>query len=187
MLKGKLNEKLRSLILKAVLDDLPETDYRAEATELLQSSARTQMPKEVAKLYDDPELRGYLQVVRYNTHTFLGDVFLTGVKIYPKDTEDEVRERGFASEGAKMSFVPPKAVEAQVKLMGVKYREQQSRRYAIRTKVRNLLRECSTVDEVRKKMPEFARYLDNLHAPADKTTAKKEDILADLRKGGWKP
>lgn len=63
----RLNKTHKKAFVRAVMDDVPRRDFIGEVKKLLQAEAAKVLPSKVRAVWNDPELRGFVETSSYYT------------------------------------------------------------------------------------------------------------------------
>lgn len=160
----KLNNSDRDAFVNAVMDDVPQVDYSAQARKLVLDAAAAKLPPKVRALWNDKDLRSFVRCDKW-VRTPFG---LDSVHIPPV-------------EGA----VTPQ-LQSELENLAVLAQEQRTARRELERKVRATIISCSTLNQAKERLPEFEKYL-----PVDRGSTGTvnlpavANVVADLTKAGW--
>lgn len=160
----KLTMSDRSAFVRAVMDDVPSEDYAAQARKLVQDYFVSILPPAVRAVYDDKELRHYL-----NGHEKYGFGVANGYYI-----------------GAAAEVRLPDELQAKLSDLGAIDSDQYQKRIALIAKLEAAIKACVTLKQAKERLPEFEKYL-----PADRgeTGVKNlpaiSNLVVDLTNAGW--
>jgi hypothetical protein len=161
----------RDAFVRAVMDDVPQTDYDSQAQEIANGIVRDAMPAKVRDVYDDPELRDYLRSECFYGGNYLDSIYLYGVHV----------RRDRADDAMKLSDIINQALAD----LSQKAETQTKTRRELRDKARAAIYACNTLKQARDALPEFVKYL-----PADRNGATSNvpviaGLVTDLMAAGW--
>lgn len=157
----KLTTAIREAFVRAVMQDVPFTDYKEEIRVFVQAMAATKLPPKIKEIYDDLQLRGYLNTER---------VYIGGGYIQYYGTEDLV--------------LSPDLQEVVNKLEVLKD-EQDAKHHALRTKLTAVSRSAKTRQQLINMLPEFEKYLPADEAAADRTVPCVANVVSEFMQAGW--
>ncbi len=187
-----LDKGYKARIVRAIMADIPVIDYSAQAQALLQAKAIERMPAEVRAIYDNPDLRGWLQarMVFFEGHLHACSMFWQrtsnvahygGHSVYAERTHNNIGEedRKLVAEVKAQMDKLARAAEAQWRVRCSMEDKLFSMLASIRT-----LRQAKTLLE-----PELHKYLPEelpkSRKPAQASTALVPYVVAGLREMGW--
>jgi hypothetical protein len=171
----KLTNSLRDTFIRAVMDDVPETDYEAEQQRIATEWAVSIMPPKVRAVWDNKNLRHYIQ-----THLFaqvlsfddIGDgqpLSITGFYIpVPNDLHPQMDE----------------ATKRALYALEVQLHSQNARRRELRNKLRTTVYALTTTTALEKALPEFTKYLPKAVSKTENLPAVA-NLVTDFVKAGW--
>jgi hypothetical protein len=159
----KLSNYHRQTFVDAVMNDVPRVEYSEQARSLIHAEAAAQLPAEIKKIYDNKELRGWLQAnTAVATPRNLSSVYAV------------------AHAGYKPSPELQTILNELSELAGI----QHEARAELRARVKATIAACSTRARAMKMLPEFEKYL-----PSDDNTTSNlpavANLAAELVKAGW--
>lgn len=164
----KLTEHNRNSICRSIMNDVPQPEYYEVMLRALVDAAVDLLPDEVKKLWYDPELRSFV-----NTASIYCDS-IGYVKGVPW-SDDSITFDDFGP-------AAPALMDKVRELEDIKVECEAAER-----RVRAALKGCSTVNTLRKRYPEFKKYIDmefgkgsNSENPPAET-----NLITDLMKLGW--
>lgn len=160
----KLTKYHRQAFVRSVMDDVPKEDYEAKVHALVIEDSILQLPEKLQKIARDKTLSQYVNREHYwmrefsNTYVFCisrGDFKLTA--------------------------------EAQAKFdeLNTLQMAQNEARQQLRRKLESAINSCTTDTQVRKALPEFAKYLPEAESPVDRTVPVIANLVSDLMSMGW--
>lgn len=158
----KLTNDDRAAFVRAVMDDVPEVDYRERATKIILDDVVPRLPAKVIACWKDKETRGFI-VCNRGVHTPAGVVYAP-------------------------PFEGPLSESAQKALGDLKkpHDLQVSGRRKLKSEVAALIKACSTLKQAQERLPEFAKYLPAERSPAPSLSPLvAANTVADLTKAGW--
>lgn len=160
----RLNKNHKDAFVRGVMNDVPVVDYRGQARKLMQDWLVEHMPPPVRAVYNDPELRKYLdsshRYFHYVAGCFYGQALLEGSRDVPKALENKLRE------------------------LDGKHEAQFENLAELRYKLNNTIAGCSTLKQALKLMPEFEKYLPTENE-ATKNLPAVANTVAALIEAGW--
>lgn len=159
----RLTKIHRDAFVRAVIADIPTTDYTEEARAIVLEDSITQLPKPLHAAARDPVCKPFLET----TSTWLG--FKSGMTVFAQ------RYGG---------FTPTSTAKKRIDALRAKYDEQNARLSEAESKVRGVIEACSTVRQAKERLPEFAKYLPEELEKSTNLPAIA-NVVADLTKLGW--
>lgn len=158
----KLTNTIRSAYINSVMNDVPETDFKEQATKIIMSAAIASLPPAVAKIYSDPKTRHFVKTT-WNSFGFL-------TLTYPSGGDRPV----LSSEDTRILAELAKANTAQYTALNV-----------LRDKVKAAVYSCTTRKALVELLPEFEKYLPSEQEAASKNLPAIANLMVDLVKAGW--
>jgi len=164
----KLTEHNRNSICRSIMNDVPQPEYYEVMLRALVDAAVDLLPDEVKKLWYDPELRSFV-----NTASIYCDGigYVQGV---PWNNDNITFDDLGSAAPALMNKV------RELEDIKVEYGATERR-------VRAALKGCSTVNTLRKRYPEFKKYIDMEFGKGsnDENLPAGTNLITDLMKLGW--
>ena len=154
----RLTNYMREAFIRAALDDVPRVDYREQMQVAATKAAVDFLPPKVRAIYDDKELRDYL-----NT-TYIEQFCVPGIN---------------AGQELKL------AVKAAIKPALALAAAQQQRDDDLRRKIKACAYAAATRAALVKMLPEFERYLPADDQAACRTLPVVANVVAEFVKAGW--
>jgi hypothetical protein len=154
----------REAFVRAVMADVPTVDYDEQAKQLVQKAARDAMPPKVQAVYDDKDTRGFLTCEFYAMPGSLANAYL----YHPKGWKHDAK------------------LDKKLQELAAGKKAQDQARQELRSKLKSIINNCSTLKKAKELLPEFEKYL-----PAERETVKADNLPAvtglvtDLMKLGW--
>lgn len=158
----KLTNSIRSAYIRSVMNDVPEKDYKEQATKLVMAAAIASLPPAVAKIYSDPKTRHYI----HTTWNSFGFITLT----YPSGGDRPTLSKEDTRTLAELS----EANTTQYKL-----------RNDLQDKVKAAAYSCTTRKALVELLPEFEKYLPSEQEAASKNLPAIANLMVDMVKAGW--
>jgi hypothetical protein len=161
----KLNISDRDAFVRAVMHDVPRTDYLEQAHKLVQADICSHMSPRVLAAYEDRTEREYFGA----RHLYFSPHIASGYYI-----------------GALASYQLSEALKVQLEELSAKHIEQSNTHAALRQKLQSIINGCSTLKQAKERLPEFEKYL-----PDDRTTTGTTqlpaiaNVVAELTVLGW--
>jgi hypothetical protein len=187
-----LNKDHKSIIVRKIMADIPVIDYSAQAQALLQAKAVEKMPAEVRAIYDNPDLRGWLQ----SRHVFLEGHLHTcnmfwqrtsNVAEYGGHSMYAYRVHNNIGEEDRKLVVD---VKSQLDELARAAEAQWRARCSMEDKLKTVLTGIRTLKQAKALLePELHKYLPEEPPkngkPAQASTALVPYVVAGLREMGW--
>lgn len=160
----KLTKYHRQAFVRSVMDDVPKVDYETQAHALILEDSIMQLPEKLQKAAKDKVLSQYLNMDHHWLREF-GSLYVFNLR----------------QDGFKLS------PHAQVKFdeLNELQKAQNLARMKLKTKLEGVINSCSTDTQVRKALPEFAKYLPEAESPVDRTVPVIANLVSDLMSMGW--
>jgi hypothetical protein len=159
----KLTNTLREAFVKAVMADVPATDYNDLARKTAQDDLCAQMPSKVFALYQDTKLRDYLK----NGFWHGAPGSLSGLCLY-----------GWGR------LVPTETCMVELRRLADLKSRQDSERAKLRAPIAAAAMAATTTNRLVELLPELVRYL-----PVDATPSRAlpvvTNVVSNLRAAGW--
>lgn len=162
----KLTSYMREAFVRAVMDDVPEVDYREKAEEAVTVFVVSLMPPAVAAIWNDKALRPYLGQERYS---FYRDCHWTLTAPWFSAPEKVTGNPG---------------LQALVSRLYASHMDQRTQREELMRKLKAAASGCSMVKQLKAMLPEFAKYLPEEAAPS-KNLPAVANLVTDFMKAGW--
>lgn len=155
----RLTNYLRDAFVRAVMDDVPDIDYRELVQERATANALRLLPPAIQQVWKHAEMRGFIKM----DSAYIGGFYLyvPGVSIDATKIEDD-------------------DIHAWAKL----HDTQSEMRSELESKVRAVAYSCTTREALLKQLPEFQKYLP-IDAPKSATLPAIANLVSDLVKAGW--
>lgn len=159
----KLTQTIRQAFVSAVMADVPEVDYRAQAQTVLIDEARRQLPPKVRALYDDKSTQHF---VRTDNHYIL-------------------HQYVYIPCGRGDRFVVAEAAQQRLDELTKLFDEQIERRKELQQKLHACALACSTRKALVEMLPEFEKYLPADEAAANRALPVVANVVAAFEQAGW--
>ena len=155
----RLTKDDRSAFVRSVMNDVPRVDYEQQAKDRVQAEIYAQMPPKIQAIYDDKNLRPYLEthgVWMFGTYArFAGILIGYNTKCDLSDLE--------ALRDAQQNSIDAMAA----KLSGV-------------------IGSCATLKTALERLPEFAKYLpEDRDSTGTENLPAIANLVSDLMAAGW--
>jgi hypothetical protein len=187
-----LNKDHKSIIVRKIMADIPVIDYSAQAQALLQAKAIERMPAEVRAIYDNPDLRGWLQSrhVSLEGHLHTCNMFwqrTSNVAEYGGHSMYAYRVHNNIGEEDRKLVVD---VKSQLDELARAAEAQWRARCSMEDKLKTVLAGIRTLKQAKTLLePELHKYLPEEppknRKPAQASTALVPYVVAGLREMGW--
>ena len=164
----KLTKVHKQAFVKAVMQDLPQVEYREQAYKLMQDFVTSRMPKEVRATYDNKDTRHWLQPQSRYIDA-VGYIGYVGMSI----NEDSMKspERDILVAELK-----------QIEKLACAQREQLK---AVEEKINAVIAGCGTRKVALARLPEFEKYLPTELEGATAGVPMITDLVVSLTSLGW--
>lgn len=161
----KLTKSILDAFVSSALKDVPQEDYQEQIRKIVYDIAVANLPPAVAKIYQDPDMKGYI-----NTgYTY---AFGTSLCVPFQDAQGKVTVD-----------IPPK-IQEKLKELQDKHAEQVKVFNNLEFKLRTVAYGCNTRKQLLERLPEFEKYL-----PSDTTVSTNlpaiTNLMTDFVKAGW--
>lgn len=159
-----LNKFDRQAFVRAVMDDVPMTDYQDIARKKAKETVISLMPKEVQAVYNNHP--SYLNSSGVSLPGMLENIYM------PTPSYSVIKNSA-------------PEVWAEMVEMEIKLQKQNTQRKALEEKITAIIEGCRTLKQAKERLPEFEKYL-----PAERgTTGTKNlpvaNLVAELNAAGW--
>ena len=164
----KLTNLIRDSFINAAMQDVPSVDYEKQAQDLFEKAALDVMPAAVARIYKDPETKGYVN---------LTNIQFAGFSHYiPSESHSSL------GGPSAMPLLGSKCEELE-KLQQA-YKAGRTKNDELRNSLRSVAYSCTTRKQLLEALPEFEKYLPAL---MDKTVGLPavSNVVSDFVKAGW--
>lgn len=169
----KLTNHLRDAFVRAVMNDVPDTDYAAEQQRVATEWAVSIMPPKVRAVWDDKNLRHYIEAHHYSQQLCFDDIgdgqqlWVGGFSIpAPHDLHEQMDD----------------ATKRTLYTLEAQSNEQHRRRRELREKLGIIVYALTTTAALEKALPEFAKYLPKA---TSKNLPAVANLVTDFVKAGW--
>lgn len=157
----RLTNTIREAFVRAVMNDVPQIDYEEQIVKVMQDDLAAQMPRKVRAVYDDLELRGWLNTPHMYVGHGVGYRYLYG------------------AEGA----ITEQAVK-EISRLGELLEAQEESREALTAKLTGVANSVTTRKTLVEALPEFEKYLPE-EVISTKNLPAIANVVSDLVKAGW--
>lgn len=159
----RLTNSDRDAFVRAVMDDVPKTDYSEQAMKLCEEAFLKAADPRLLAVYNDPKLRDRLEG-RY--------VALPGYlqNFYHRLVDDKTLT----------------ALRSQLEELANKHREQVESRSKLETQLRGAIYGCTTLKQAKEVLPEFEKYLpQERDGKVIRSMPVVANLVTDLMNAGW--
>ena len=155
----------KKAFVKAVMGDVPQIDYKAQAQAAFEKWLVLMLPPKLAAVFADPQLKSALDTQWLDHSKFPLIVRYQRCGDYAEN--------------------PPTSLIDELTNLDALYDEQLMRRVLLEEKLTGAIGGCSTLKTALARLPEFEKYL-----PADRDSTGVSNlpvanVVADLVKAGW--
>lgn len=168
MSTNRLNGFRRRAFVESVLNDTPYIDYQEQINAVAQAALLEYADPKVRAVYDDPTLRRCLD---YN----YSERFASN--------KDSVH--GYYAVHVVTDHVLPEEAMAEIIALAKKNKEQNRVRSELRDKLTALIQGYNTLNQARKALPEFEKYLQDEEPEKTKNLPVIANVVTDLMNAGW--
>lgn len=158
---SRLTNTLRQAFVAAVMQDVPQRNYSEEAREAAQAAVAKTLPPEVRAIWNNPQLRGYVATFQLS----LGEAMYVQL---PGSWNEDSKQ---VAKTATRDLVKA-AIDQRVKLD------------ALRQKLNAVANAHTTVEGLKKALPECTKYLPSI-PPSPKSLPAIATLVSDLTACGW--
>lgn len=146
------------------MDDVPMTDYKEIAHKKAKETVVSLMPKEVQAVYK--KYPSYLSSNGVNLPGLLENLYM------PTPSYSAIKDQA------------PDVWQELINLE-IKYREQESQRSELKSKLTTVIEGCRTLKQAKERLPEFAKYLPAERGTSGTSNLPVANLVADLTAAGW--
>ena len=158
----KLTKAIRQSFVRAVLDDVPQVDYKEKARKLIQDHFVSLMPPAIKKIYANRELREeYLHKDYVHYYFFTAQVFMG----HSQDLKGNI-------------------IEHTLKELREAEKEQEKQYDELESKLEGIARSFTTTQKLIEQFPEFEKYLPT-EAEQLKNIPAVAEVIPALMAAGW--
>ncbi len=161
----KLTKYIRDAFVSSALKDVPQEDYLEQIRKIVHDTAVANLPPAVAKIYQDPNMKGYI-----NT----GYTYAFGISLCVPSPDGHGR--------VTVDF-PPK-IQEKLGELSDKHTKQVEVFSNLEYKLRTVAYGCNTRKQLLERLPEFEKYLPNETAVSTNLPAIT-NLVTDFVKAGW--
>ena len=162
----KLTEHNRNSICRSIMNDVPQPEYYEEMRKALVEAALDEMPEQVRLMWLDEKTRPFVNIT--SVHCY-GIGYIDNVP-YPSDQTMDV------------NTLRPQVIDKLHELKKAKNEFE-----AMQKRVRANLSSCTTENSLRKRFPEFKKYIDMEFGAegTSKNLPATNNLITDLMCLGW--
>lgn len=161
----KLTNSDREAFIKAVLDDVPQTNYDEEARRKVQAFAVSRLPAELQAVYKQHS--AYFETVWFHTPGCLNSVYAVG------HTSWDIKE-------------VDKALWQELQELSNQKRAQLVTQTELHQQLKAAIYSCSTLKKAKEMLPEFVKYLpEDRNGVVDRSMPIVSNLLTTLTNAGW--
>lgn len=161
----KLTKYIRDAFVSSALKDVPKEDYLEQIRKIVHDTAVANLPPAVAKIYQDPAMKGYI-----NT----GYTYAFGVSLcVPSPDKYE-----------KVTITFPPKIQEKLEELHNKHVKQADVFKNLEYKLKTVAYGCNTRKQLLERLPEFEKYLPNDTAVSTNLPAIT-NLVTDFVKAGW--
>lgn len=159
-----LNKYDREAFVRAVMDDVPSTDYATQMRDLGTKTVIASLP---------PEVKVVLE--KHPDYLIRKGVRMPG------------RHKDLYVVGLGYNVIRDSYPEVWAKLVDleVEDREQTARREALEAKLKAIIEGCRTLKQAKERLPEFEKYLPAERGVTGTTNLPAANLVAELNAAGW--
>lgn len=162
----KLTNTLRLAFVNAVIDDVPQVDYRELVQKRVDELTWAELPTKLKEVCSDPECRPYLRFAQ-SSPVYAG--YYTVWSKYPHITN---------AISLKLE------IDIEVLELIAADKEQNAKFEKLRDSLTGLANSCSTVKQLADRAPELAKYLPK-EADPTKNLPVVSNVITSLMQAGW--
>jgi Nucleotide modification associated domain 5 len=158
----KLTNYIRQAYVNSVMNDVPDTDFKEQATKIVMAAAIASLPPAVAKIYNDTKTRHYVNTT-WNHFVFVSVTYPSGGDRPILSAKDNTR----------------------INELYAQHQSQYATVSILRDKVKAAAYSCTTRKALVELLPEFEKYLPSEQEAASKNLPAIANLMVDLVKAGW--
>ena len=165
----RLTNTLRKAFVRAVMDDVPSTDYQEQAIELLSKAAEENLPPALKRAISiDPSIRDWIESRYHHVGKFpLSGTYLLG-------TREALDQLG-----------KDEALQQKLQTLSDALAEQNKCRNQLQEKIEGIAASCTSRKQLLQALPEFEKYLPAQTSANSRSVPALANLLADLTAAGW--
>ena len=165
----RLTNTLRKAFVRAVMDDVPSTDYQEQARELLSKAAEENLPPALKRaIVIDPSVRDWIESRYHHVGKFpLSGTYLLGTR----EALDLLNKDD--------------ALQQKLQTLSDALAEQNKCRNQLQAKIEGIAASCASRKQLLQALPEFEKYLPVETAASSRSVPALANLLADLTAAGW--
>lgn len=165
----RLTNTLRKAFVRAVMDDVPSTDYQEQACDLMTRAAEQNLPEALKRAIAlDPSIRDWIESRFHHVGKYpLSGMFLLG-------TREALDQLG-----------KDEALQQKLQTLSDALAEQNKCRNQLQEKIEGIAASCASRKQLLQALPEFEKYLPVETAASSRSVPALANLLADLTAAGW--
>jgi hypothetical protein len=176
----RLTNDMRTEFVRAVLADLPHDPTKDDLTAAIREIVMAKTPPEVKVLWEDDVLKTYLDkqyvsvfdsetgAYEWNVTSFQAGPFPNGAGMTSLKVYEIIKEN------------------AKVRTLFVKWRDAVAKRKDLKVALESTAKGCSTVEKLRKALPELEKHMPDGPATATANLPTANTVAVILSELGWK-
>lgn len=163
----RLTNFLRDAFVRAVMHDVPSTNYAEQAEKLARDAVRAIFKKSFPDLdYDKACESEWFNSGSINMPYGIPNIYLKAMTCWNMlQTEEKTW--------------------AKLEALGLKKKEQDKKLSELESRLRNVAYACTTRKQLEEALPEFSAYLPEEEAKAAKNLPAVANVLAEFVQAGW--
>ena len=163
----RLTNFLRDAFVRAVMHDVPTTNYEEQASTLARDTVRAMFKKDFPNLdYDKACESEWFESGSLSMPFGITNIYAKCIKNYGMLKADE-------------------KTWAKLEAIGLKKKEQEKKLAELESRLKSVAYACTTRKQLEEALPEFSAYLPDEEAKAAKTLPAVANVLSDFVKAGW--
>ena len=165
----RLTNTLRKAFVRAVMDDVPSTDYQEQARDLMTREAEQNLPEALKRAIAlDPSIRDWIETRFHHVGKYpLSGMFLLG-------TREALDQLG-----------KDEALQQKLQTLSDALAEQNKRHSQLQEKIEGIAASCTSRKQLLEALPEFEKYLPAQTSVNSRSVPALANLLADLTAAGW--
>jgi len=165
----RLNKYQKDAFVSAVMQDVPQIDYREQKQAIVNEFALARMPEPVRAIAKNPAHAGWLATANHRTP---GAWYSWGIEAYSDSDSISIKEQS------------PKAW-GKLEAIAEEEKTQEERIKALRAKLEGVTAGCHTRKALAEALPEFEKYLPAAPGETCKTLPALANLVTDFIQAGW--
>jgi hypothetical protein len=163
----KLNKFHKQAIVRSIMADVPKVD---------KDKRRAAIQAEVVKLMSPAVRKIYNTIPSALRKQHVGDLIYNGTNWNERDI--------IAGDVAEKDIIAGDVAEKDIKAICEPYKAEDETRYKAERSLAGVVEACSTLKQLKERLPEFTKYYPTEEAPTANLPALA-NVVADLSKLGW--